>query len=65
MNDLNLNLSACLKEINNIGSTTYQNVCNNTQSVVPWGTADWAGAGLIVGLIVFTIVFGITLFRDV
>jgi hypothetical protein len=31
----------CIKQISNIGSTTYQNICNGTNSVVPWGTLDW------------------------
>lgn len=34
----------CLKAISNIGSTTYQNVCNGVITKVPWGVADWLGA---------------------
>ena len=36
----NLNNADCIKSINNIGSTTYQNICNGTHSVVPWGSGD-------------------------
>lgn len=39
--NLNQNVADCLKSISDIGKTVYQNVCNGTQSIVPWGTADW------------------------
>ena len=35
-------LEMCLKQISNIGSTTYQNICTGELSVVMWGTTDWA-----------------------
>lgn len=63
MNDVNLNLSTCFKEINHLGSTTYQNICNNTQSVVPWGVADWVVVVLIVTILaLFTLFIGIMVF---
>ena len=42
---LNLNidsktLDSCLKTINNIGSTTYQNICTGQSVVVPLGSLD-------------------------
>ncbi len=53
--DLNVNASTqalgeCLKEINNIGSTVYHNICNGQSNIVPWGTADWA-AGIFISLL--------------
>lgn len=63
---MNLNIDSktlemCLKTIDNIGSTTYQNICNGTESIVPWGTMDWlsflfvALVALIVGLVIIII----------
>lgn len=49
---LNQNYSECLKAINNLGSTTYQNVCNGTETVVPWGVMDWV---TMVGIATITI----------
>jgi len=34
-------LEQCLKTINRIGSTTFQNICNGQVSSVPWGGVDW------------------------
>jgi len=54
----NLNFAECLKSINNIGSTTYQNVCDGTQSVVPWGTSDWLlSAFVVIFLILLATIF--------
>lgn len=46
-------LEACLKTINNVGSTTYQNICTGEATVVPWGVLDWISNSifLIIGLI--------------
>lgn len=38
----------CVKAINQIGHTTYQNICNGTVSNVSWGLLDWVGAGIMV-----------------
>lgn len=48
----NLNNSQCVQSTNNIGSTTYQNICDNTTHVVPWGSADWFGVLLVLGVTV-------------
>jgi hypothetical protein len=59
--DINLNqnidqktLEACLKEVSNIGSTVYQNICTGTSSIVIWGGLDWV-AGIILVLIGITV----------
>ncbi len=53
--ETNLNVDAktlemCLKAISNIGSTTYKNICTDSQYVIPWGSADWV-MGIIVGCV--------------
>jgi len=48
----NLNLNECFKEVSNIGSTTYQNICDGTSQVVPWGSMMW------VMIFFITLVFG-------
>ena len=45
--DLSNNQSDCIKAISNIGSTTYQNICSGSASIVPWGSADWIGVGVM------------------
>ena len=51
--NLNLNsqnIADCLKTVNNIGNTMYQNVCNGSQTTVPWGSADWALTCVLVAV---------------
>lgn len=53
--DLNIDqktLEACLKSINNIGGTVYQNICTGQEKFVPWGSADWLGVIFITGLVI-------------
>lgn len=64
MTDVNLNLDqktleACLKQINNIGSTTYSNICTNQLTIIPWGIGDWI---LNLGAFFFLALFIILLF---
>lgn len=59
--NINLNqdiqtLDACLKSINNLGSTTYQNICTGEVSQVMWGGMDWAVGGLWIMLSMLLIV---------
>lgn len=51
-------LDMCLKEINNIGSTTYQNICTGQSTVVPWGVGNWIGSiiQLLLGVLFFSII---------
>lgn len=44
----------CIQSINNIGSTTYQNICNGNISTVPWGSIDWIIVSVVV---IFTTCF--------
>jgi len=53
----NLNNSECIHSISNVGSTTYVNICSNTQNVVPWGSADWIGAIIFVSIVIGAILF--------
>lgn len=47
---LNQNATACIRSTANVGSTTYQNICDGTSSAVPWGSADWLEAVAVGGL---------------
>lgn len=59
MSTINLNTAECLRSISDFGSTRIQNICDGTMTVVPWGTADWAGAIFLMALGLFIIiVFG-------
>ena len=41
----------CVKEITNIGSTTYQNICNGNVNIVPWGVGEWL-SGIVITILV-------------
>ncbi len=58
MDTLNFNFNQCVKSINNIGSTTYQNICNNASQTVQWGTFDWILLALAV-VVTAVIVLGL------
>ena len=57
---LDLNSQQCIKDISNFGETVYQNICNGTETVVPWGTMDYVG----IGLLGFFVLFVATLFSS-
>lgn len=42
----------CVHSVSNIGSTTFQNICNGTSDVVIWGALDWLGFIAVVGMAV-------------
>lgn len=57
--DINLeqqSLEMCLKQINNIGSTTYQNICTGESTTVLWGNSNWIGV-VMLSLFVLAVVF--------
>lgn len=54
-----INFAQCLKSIEDIGSTTWQNVCDGTQTVVPWGSSTWVSFGFVV-LLVGGFLLGVT-----
>lgn len=62
--DLNVNSAECIKGISNIGSTTYQNICNGTSSVVNWGIGDWIMIGSVVLFLVAMAAFFIYVIMD-
>ena len=39
--ELDLQNLNCIKEINHIGSTTYVDICNATETIVEWGGLGW------------------------
>ncbi len=56
--NLDHDYSECIKAISNIGSTTYQNICDGTVSVIPWGSADWITSILwMVGVLLVLAIF--------
>lgn len=42
----------CIKTISNLGSTSYQNICNGNFSTVPWGVVDWFNMSYIFAFII-------------
>ena len=57
--DINLeqqSLEMCLKQINNIGSTTYQNIFTGESTTVLWGNSNWIGV-VMLSLFVLAVVF--------
>lgn len=61
----NINETDIWKRVDNIGSTTYINVTDGTQQVVPWGSMDYWNiiTGNILGLgILGTILFAVVKF---
>jgi len=52
--DYQIDLNQCYKTINNIGSTTYQNICDGSVETVAWGTGDWLSNGMGILLIAIT-----------
>ena len=63
-NDINFNAVNCLKEVADLGHTTYVNVCNGAQSTVPWGAVDWMGFVLLTAIVLLLLgFFGTMLFK--
>lgn len=63
-NNVNLNATECLGKTYDIGSTTIRNICSGAESVIPWGSLDWAAfvtlgvlfgavTALVVGLVIY------------
>lgn len=55
-NPQHLEFSQCIKSINDVGTTTYQNICTGSTNTVPWGAADWIGAGFLTLICLVAIV---------
>lgn len=58
MNDINLNIATCFRDVTRFGQNEIFNVCNGTSSFVPWGLGQWIGAS-ILGLVFAVVVFGV------
>lgn len=52
----NKTLEACLKTINNIGSTIHQNICTGEAVTIQWGTLDWALALFFAAILIAMII---------
>lgn len=50
-------LAQCLKSSWHFGSTTYYNLCNGQQQVVPWGGFDWC---INISVFTFVVLFVLT-----
>ena len=66
--NLNQNAAQCLHSASYFGKEVIYNICNNTNTEIPWGGGDWAllvfllalGTGIIILLFatVFWMIFG-------
>lgn len=51
-----IDFNRCIQGIYNFGSTTFTNICDGTNHVVPWGTMDWIfittglGIAMLIGI---------------
>ncbi len=54
--ELNVNMSGCIVEKENIGNTEYINICTGETNKVDWGLKEWSAIGVlaivIIGLII-------------
>lgn len=50
-----LDFSQCLQKASNWGETVFTNVCSGAISHVPWGTMDYVGCSVLLGLGVLAI----------
>lgn len=41
--DINLNSAQCIRTMSDWGQDTVHNICNGSQTVIQWGTMDYAG----------------------
>jgi hypothetical protein len=62
-----VNLAQCLRPSNGWGQTTWYNVCDNTQHVVPWGSMDYVGpiiaSGFLLAITAMVVACVVELFR--
>jgi hypothetical protein len=50
-----INLTKCLVAKEHLGYTTYINICNDTEKVIPWTTGDWIGTTLLIFIATVTV----------
>lgn len=55
------NFADCVKTLNNIGGTTYQNICDGSSREVAWGSNDWFWNGLGTFLAIGAVIFVLTM----
>lgn len=57
--DVNFNAAECIKSATHFGSTTYYNICDNTERVITWGGVDWAiclGLLFLLGMVALGVI---------
>ena len=64
---LNLNIDSrsldqCLKTIENLGSTAYQNICTGQLVSVPWGFFTWFSAIFLALFVIVVALFALAVF---
>ena len=67
-NNINVNaktIDMCLKSINNVGSTTYENICTNQNYTVAWGGMDWFCFLFVGVLTILFILFFVGMLKDI
>jgi hypothetical protein len=49
MPDINANINSaeCIVSKTNFGSSTFVNICNGNETVVPWAFGDWVAFGTV------------------
>jgi hypothetical protein len=50
-----VNLTKCLVAKEHLGYTTYINICNDAEKIIPWTTGDWVGFTVAITMIVLLI----------
>lgn len=63
-NDVNLNTTHCIIAHDNIGSTTYYNICNGSITSINWGVGDYVCFIFLIILILLIITFLINFIKD-
>lgn len=46
----------CIRVVSNFGSSTYQNICDDTSTVVPWGTMDYFLGLSVILMMAFAVI---------
>lgn len=54
--ELNVNMSGCIVERENIGNTEYINICTGETNKVEWGLGEWSAFGVIAIVIIGLII---------
>jgi len=63
MPDINANINSaeCMVQKTNLGSSTFVNICNGNEIIVPWAFGDWLVAS-ILGVFITALVIAVWAF---